>query len=424
MRHLRMAAATAAVIAIAVTGCAGRGDAGDPAAGAPTPGVTDTEITFGGTFPYSGAASSYSVVGEAAKAYFAYVNAERGGVAMGDGKTRTINYLTEDDAYEPNRTVEAARKLVEQDQVFGLHNMLGTGTNLAARDYINQRGVPQVLIGGGASNWGADTEEYPWSMGWQIAYTTEAGVWGQYLKQAQPDARVAILFQNDDLGKDYVNGFKQEIEGSGIQIVSELPFNTSDATVDSQVTDLAATQADVFLNISTPKFAAQAIKRKAELGWNAEQFVAAVSSSISTVYTPAGLDNATGVITADFLKNPSDPAYASDPGVSTFKEKLAQYGPGLDPNDRNVLFGWGAAETLYAGLENTQEPTRDSFMESMRNLDVPELDLFVPGIGIKTGPDDGYPVESAQLYRFNGTSNEALGEVISYEGATPVLTED
>lgn len=413
-------AAGAVVLSLSLAACGGRSDAGSDGATS-TPGVTDTEIVFGGTFPYSGAASSYNVVGEAAKAYFAYVNDELGGVTMGDGKTRKITYLVEDDAYEPNRTVEAARKLIEQDKVFGLHNMLGTGTNLAARDYITQQEVPHVFIGGGASNWGAETDKYPWSTGWQIAYTTESGVWGKYLLEEQPAAKVAVLYQNDDLGLDYLNGFKHAIEGSDITIVAEKSFNTSDATVDSQVTDLAGAGADVFLNISTPKFAAQAIKKKAELGWDALQIVAAVSSSVATVYEPAGLANAEGILSADFLKDPSNPAYADDEDVIEFKERLAKYDGKLNPADRNVIFGWAAAETLVHALEDTEEPTREAFMEAVRSLDIPDQPLLIDGVPVKTSEDDGYPIESAQLNRFNGKIIEPLGEVISYEGATPVL---
>lgn len=420
-RRLSQAAALVAALVLVTSGCGSRSDSND--AGGTSPGITDTEITFGGTIPYSGPASSYAVVGESAKAYFAFVNEELGGVEMGDGKTRKINYLTEDDAYDPSRTVEAVRKLVEQQNVFGMHNMLGTGTNLSVRDYLNRSKVPQVYIGGGGSNWGDEVDKYPWTMGWQLAYSTESSVWAQYLRKNSPNVDVAILYQNDDLGKDLLKGFEMGIEGSDITIVRSETYNSTDATVDAQMTNLAASGADVFLNMSAPKFAAQALRKKAELGWNAEQFIASVSSSIATVYAPAGLEHATGLLSAEFLKDPSNPLFANDPDVVAYKERLAKYGSGLDPNDRNVVFAWAAADTLYETLSRTKEPTRESFMDSARNLDIDKLDLVLDGIPIKTGPNDGFPIESAQIVRFTGESNEPVGGILSYEGATPLATE-
>lgn len=406
-------------VALAVTlgACGSRGGSADSNG---DPGITDTEITLGGTFPFSGPASSYAVIPQAEKAYFKYVNEAKGGVKMGDGKTRKIKFLTEDDGYEPSRTVTAAHKLIEQDKVFALYSTLGTPPNLAIWDYVNKVKVPQVFIASGASYWGSDIKAHPWSIGFQLGYTTEAAIWAEYLKKNNPNAKVAILYANDDFGADYLGAFKLAIKGTGIKVVAEKGYATTDPTVNAQVTNLASSNADIFLNISTPKFAAQAIKAKAQLGWNAQQILSAVSASIATVFKPAGVENAKGIIYADSLKDPSSPTWAGDKDVKQYKKILSKYASNLDLADRNVVFGYASAVTFVTALEQMQKPTRDELMKTVRNLDIKKPPMLIPGIPIKTGPNDGYPTESAQLSKFNGTEPKLIGGIISYEGKTPI----
>lgn len=412
--------AVAFVVALAMSGCGSRDDSG----GSDTaPGITDTEITLGGIFPFSGPASSYAVIPKAQEAYFKYINEEKGGVEMKDGKTRKIKYLVEDDGYEPSRTVTAAHKLIDKEQVFALYSTLGTPPNLAIWEFVNQAKVPQTFVASGASVWGSGIDAHPWTIGFQLAYTTEAAIWAKYLTDHNPDAKVAVLFANDDVGADYFGGFKEAIKGTNIKIIAEKSYETTDATVSAQMTELASSGADTFLNISTPKFAAQAIKAKGELGWDALQLLAAVSSSKATVLEPAGLANSAGVIYADFLKDPSNPAWADDADVKNYNELLAKYAPTVDALDRNAAFGWASAATLVATLEAMEEPTREALMKSVRNLNIEHIPMIVPGIPVITGDNDGYPVESAQLSTFNGTELELLGDVISYEGKTPIIKQ-
>lgn len=417
-----------ASLVLLITAC-GRGDDGAGSAGdgdgqaTPDPGITDTEIHLGGSYPLSGPASAYSTIATAVEGYFNYVNEELGGVEMGDGQTRTIEFTVYDDAYEPPRIVENAKRLIEEDQVFALFNTLGTPTNTAIVDYVNQQEVPHLFVATGASKWGSDIETWPWTTGWQPAYTTESAIYAEYLKDEFPDgAEVAVLFQNDDYGKDYLNGFKAGIEGSDITIVAEESYEVADPTVDSQVVNLSRTDADVFFNITTPKFASQAISKIGELDWDPLHLLNNVSSSIQSVLEPAGLENADGLVTAAYIKDPSDPQWEDDEAMQTYREHADEYAPDLNADDPFGVYGFAVAETIVTALEQTEEPTRAALMEAVRNLDL-EIGLLLPGVRVMTGPDEGYPIETEQLQRFNASSGawELFGDLISYEGETPLV---
>lgn len=382
-------------------------------------GITDTEVLLGTSNALSGPASAYGVITGSLQACLEWVNSE-GGVTMADGKQRTIRLIAYDDAYDPAKSVENVRRLIEEDNVFALWLTLGTPSNMAIYDYTNDQEVPNLFIGTGASAWGAGfIEDHPWTISWQPAYSTEAAIYATWLQENDPDAKVGILYQNDDFGKDYVNPFKQAIEGTDIQIVSEQTYEITDPTVDQQVTELANSGADVFLNISTPKFAAQAIQKKAELGWDATHLLTSVSASRGSVLEPAGLENAEGIITAQYYKDPTDEQWADDPAMQEYRELVGQYGPELDADDVLILFGWAQCQSMIHLLESSQ-PTREGVVEAVGNLQDVEVPLLLPGITLNTGPEDGYPIEAMQLVQFDGTQYQEVGEVLSYEGETPV----
>lgn len=413
-RQLRLLAALCAAGLLLVACGGGRGGGG---AGGQSPGITDTQVTLGTSFPLSGPASSYATIAQSIQACFKKVNAE-GGVKMGDGKTRKVNFILYDDGYEPARMLENVRRLVEQDRVFGLFATLGTPTNSAVVDYVNERGVPHLYLSTGASKWGSNTEEWPWTIGWQPAYSLESAIYAEYLKRERPNARVAVLYQNDDFGKDYLNGFKQAIEGSNIRIVAQETYQVTDPSAESQVVNLSRSNADVFFNITTPKFAAQAIQKKAEIGWNVLHLLNSVSTSVGSVMEPAGYQASQGIISAEYIKDPTDPRLQGDPAMQQYKADAQQYGNFNIDNEYGV-FGFAVCDTMVKTLEQTEQPTRESLMKAVRNLDL-DNPLLIEGIKAKTGPNDGYPIESAQLQRFVGERWEPFGGVIGrYEGNTP-----
>lgn len=312
------------------------------------PGISDDEIVIGHSNALSGPASAYGVITGTFQACFDWMNAE-GGVTMADGKARKLRLVAYDDSYDPAKAVENVRRLIEEDQVFALVQFLGTPSNMAIYDYTNDLEVPNLFVGSGASKWGDGfVGDHPWTIGWQPAYSTEATIYASWLKENRPDAKVGILYQNDDFGMDYLEPFRQAIEGTGIEIVSEQSYEVADPTVDQQITELAASGADAFLNISTPKFAAQAIKKKAELGWDAVHLLSAVSAAVGSVFEPAGLDSAAGVISAHYFKDPTDPAWVDDPGMQQYREVVGQYGPDLDVNDT-----WSSTRGVSAWASGT-----------------------------------------------------------------------
>ena len=388
------------VAALVALGC-GRDDDN----GGGDPGISDEEIKIGGSYPFSGPASAYRSIAEGAKAYFDLVNAE-GGV---DG--RKIEFITLDDAYEPPKAVENARRLIEQEQVFALFNTLGTPNNVAIWDYVNEQKVPHLYVATGASLWGANPEEHPWTIGWQPDYVSEAQAYADYLDKKNPDAKVAVLYQNDAFGKDLLGGFEKAIKGTNIKIVAEESYEVTDPTVESQMAKLANSDADTFLNITTPKFGAQAIAAAHKLGWDVLHIINNVSASKKLVLEPAGLDASQGLISTTYYKDPASGEWDDDPAMREYKSAMKKYSR-ADPEDPFCIFGWGAAQTLVEALNGMEEPTREALMDSVRNMDI-RVPILLPGIRVKThGTEDGYPIEATQIQRFEGENWKLVGDVI------------
>ena len=399
-----------AVLLIAATALAACGrdddDGGGGGGGKSDPGITDSSIKLGGSYPFSGPASAYRSIEQGAQAYFGFVNA-KGGV---DG--RKIDFVTLDDAYEPAKAIQNARRLVQEEQVFALFNTLGTANNVAIWDFANKQEVPQVYVATGASLWGADPKAHPWTIGWQPDYVTESQVYANYLKKQKPNAKVAVLYQNDAFGEDLLNGFKKAIDGTGIKVVAAESYEVTDPTVTSQMSKLASSDADTFLDITTPKFGAQAIVAVDKLGWKVLHIINNVSASKLLVLQPAGLDKAQGLISTAYFKDPASSEWTGDASMKEFKAGLAKYQPRANPEDPNCVFGWAAAETMVEALKGMKEPTRDALMESIRNMDT-EIPILLPGIKVQTSGDgDGYPIEAMQIQRFEGENWKLEGDVI------------
>jgi branched-chain amino acid transport system substrate-binding protein len=408
MRWLSTMAALLALIL--ATGC-GRGEEEDASGGggegaAAAPGITDTSIKLGGSYPFSGPASAYASIAMGARARFAAENA-KGGV-----NGRKIEFITLDDGYEPQRAVTNARRLVEQEKVFALFNTLGTPNNLAIWDYANQRKVPHVFVATGASNWGADVKSHPFTIGWQPDYVSEANTYGEFLKEEKPGAKVGVLYQNDGFGKDLLAGFEKSIEGSDVQVVARESYEVTDPTIVSQMRKLAASGADTFLNITTPKFSAQAIAAIAKSDWKPLHILNNVGASKKLVLEPVGLENAKDIVSTQYFKDPEDPQWADDPPMQEYKAGLKEHEPKADPLDAFCAYGWTAASTMIEALKMMKEPTREALMETIRNLDI-EIPMLLPGIKVTTsGEDDGYPIQAMQIMKFNGENWELQGEVI------------
>jgi branched-chain amino acid transport system substrate-binding protein len=398
---------TALLLAIATLAIAACGrDDDDGGDGSADPGITEDTIKLGGSYPFSGPASAYRSIEQGAQAYFSSVNA-KGGV---DG--REIDFVTLDDAYEPPKAVQNARRLIQEEEVFALFNTLGTANNAAIWDYANEQEVPHVYVATGASLWGADVEAHPWTSGWQPDYVTESQVYADFLGEEKPKAKVAVLYQNDAFGEDLLNGFKKAIEGTDIKVVAEESYEVTDPTVSSQMSKLANSDADTFLNITTPKFGAQAIVAADKLGWKVLHIINNVAASKLLVLEPAGLDKAQGLISTAYFKDPASPEWADDEAMKEYKSALAKYEPRANPEDPNCVFGWSAAATMVEALKAMEEPTRDALMKAVRNMDL-ELPTLLPGIEVKTsGTEDGYPIEAMQIQRFEGENWQLQGEVI------------
>jgi branched-chain amino acid transport system substrate-binding protein len=373
--------------------------------GGSDPGISDEEIKIGGSYPFSGPASAYRSIAEGAKAYFDLVN-DQGGV---DG--RKIEFITLDDAYEPPKAVENARRLIEQEQVFALFNTLGTPNNVAIWDYVNEKKVPHLYVATGASLWGANPEAHPWTIGWQPDYVSEAKAYAGYLDKQNPDAKVAVLYQNDAFGKDLLGGFEKAIKGTDIKIVAEESYEVTDPTVASQMAKLADSDADTFLNITTPKFGAQAIAAAHKLGWDVLHIVNNVSASKLLVLEPAGLDASQGLISTAYYKDPASGQWDDDPAMKEYKSAMRKYSR-ANPDDPFCIFGWGAAQTLVEALNGMEEPTREALMDSVRHMNI-RVPILLPGIRVKTsGTKDGYPIEATQIQRFEGENWKLVGDVI------------
>jgi branched-chain amino acid transport system substrate-binding protein len=371
-------------------------------------GATDTEIKVGNIMPYSGPASAYGIIGRTEAAYFKKINDE-GGI-----NGRKINFVSYDDAYSPPKAVEQARKLVESDEVLFIFNSLGTPSNSAIQKYMNAKKVPQILVATGATKWN-DPKDFPWTMGWQPSYQSETQIYAKWLLKNKPDAKIAVLFQNDDYGKDYLKGLKDGLGAKAASmIVMEESYETSEPTIDSHIVKLKSTGADVFMNITTPKFAAQAIKKVAEVGWKPLHFLNNVSGSVGSVLKPAGFENAQDIISADYLKDISDPQWNSDPGMKDFIAFMNKYFPDGDKLDHGTIVGYGVAQTLVQILKQCGDDlTRENVMKQAASLKNFRTEVLLPGIQINTSATDFAPISQLQLERFKGEKWDLFGDVIS-----------
>ncbi len=371
------------------------------------PGVTATELKIGNTNAYSGPASAYGIIAKTEAAFFNMVN-DQGGVGG-----RKVNFISYDDGYSPPKTVEQVRRLVEEDQVAFLFQTLGTPTNTAIHKYVNQKKVPHLFISTGADKWG-DHEHFPWTMGYQPSYRTEAQIYTKYMLQQNPKAKLAILYQNDDFGKDYPAGVKDVLGAKySDTVVKEASYETTDATVDSQLTALQASGADVLLVAATPKFAAQAIKRVHDLNWHPMFFLTNVSISVGAVMTPAGAENGIGIITTGYMKDPTDPAFANDPGMNEWRAFMAKYMPGSDLTDANHVFAYGVSMVMLQVLKQCEgDFSRANVMKQAANLHDAYDPVLLPGIKVNTSPTNFHPIKAMQLQKWDGKSWARFGEVI------------
>ena len=373
-------------------------------------GATDTEIKIGNIMPYSGPASAWSAIGRTEAAYFRKINAE-GGI-----NGRKISFISYDDAYSPPKAVEQARKLVESDEVLLIFGPLGTPSNTAIQRYMNAKKVPQLFVQTGATKWN-DPHNFPWTIGWQPNYQNEARIYAKYILRERPNARIAVLYQNDDYGKDYLKGLKDGLgDRAASMIVGEDAYDLSETTIDSHVVKMKSLKADVFVDITGPKFAAQAIRKAAEIGWKPLHFLNIVSTSIGAVIQPAGFENAQGIISVAYLMDPLDPQWKNDPGMKAFDEFLAKDFPEGNRADALVVSGFNVAQTLVQVLKQCGDNlTRENVMKQAANLKDFRTTNLLPGITINTSPIDFAPIKQVQLRRFTGETWELFGPVLSSE---------
>jgi branched-chain amino acid transport system substrate-binding protein len=370
-------------------------------------GATDTEIKIGNIMPYSGPASAYGAIGKTEAAYFRMINA--GGGING----RKINFISYDDAYSPPKAVEQARRLVESDEVLLVFNSLGTPSNSAIQKYMNARQVPQLFVASGATRWN-EPKAFPWTMGWQPSYQSEARVYAKYLIKEKPDAKIGVLYQNDDFGKDYLKGLKDGFGAKASMMAAEEGYEISEPSIDNHIDKLKVSGADVVISITTPKFAAQAIKRIAELGWKPLQIVSNVSSSVGGVMKPAGFEISQGILSATYAKDGADRQWDNDPGMKKFFAFLEKYHPDGNRIDAATVFGYGAAQTLVKVLEMCGDDlTRANVMKRAASLKDFTPDTLLPGIKINTSATDFAPIEQLQMMRFKGEKWELFGDILS-----------
>jgi branched-chain amino acid transport system substrate-binding protein len=382
-----------------------------PASAADEPGVTATEIKIGNTVPYSGPASAYSVLGKAESAFFKMVN-DQGGVAG-----HKIDYLSYDDAYTPPKTVEQIRRLVEEDKVAFTFATLGTPTNSAIERYLNQHKVPQLFVSTGADKWG-NYKDFPWTIGWQPSYRTEAQIYTKYMLQEKPDAKLGILYQNDDFGKDYPAGVKDVLGDKFDKLVVTATYETTDPTVDSQIASLQAAGANVLLVGAIPKFAAQAIRKVHELGWHPMFFMSNVSISVGAVLTPAGPENAVGMISGGYLKDSTDPEWNNDAGMQEWRAFMAKYMPGADLTDGGYISAYGLSKTMLQVLQQCNgDFSRANVMKQATNLHDLDSPVLLPGIKINTSPTNYHPIRAMQLEKWDGKTWKLFGKVIEGAGS-------
>jgi branched-chain amino acid transport system substrate-binding protein len=370
-------------------------------------GATDTEIKIGNIMPYSGPASSYGVIGKTETAYFNMIN-DQGGI-----NGRKINFISYDDGYSPPKAVEQVRKLVESDEVLLVFNSLGTPSNTAFQKYLNGKKIPQLFVATGASKWN-DAKNFPWTMGWQPSYQVEAKIYAKYLMREKPDAKIAVLYQNDDFGKDYQRGFRDGLGDKASMIITEESYEISEPTIDSHIVKLKSLNPDVVVIFTTPKFAAQTIKKIAELGWKPLQIVTNVSVSVGAVMQPAGFAAAQGVLSADYRKDGADAQWKDDPGMKKWSAFLDQYMPGVDRSDNSLIYGFGAAQTMVKVLQMCGDDlTRANVMKQAASLKNFAPDTLLPGVTINTSATDYAPIKQLRMMRFKGESWELFGDIIS-----------
>ena len=400
--HLRLGAFSAALAVLAATG------SGALAQKKYDTGATDTEIKIGNIMPYSGPASAYGVIGKTEEAYFRKINAE-GGI-----NGRKINFISYDDNYSPPKTVEQARKLVESDEVLIVFNPLGTPPNSAIQKYMNSKKVPQLFVATGATKWN-DPKEFPWTMGWQPNYQSETQIYAKYILKEKPNSKIAVLYQNDDYGKDYLKGLKDGLGAKGASlIVIEESYEVSEPTIDSHIVKLKSTGADVFINITTPKFAAQAIKKNAEIGWKPLHFLNNVSASIGSVIKPAGMENAQDIISSNYLMDPNDAQWKSNAGMKAWNEFLDKYYPEANRADASVMYAYIVSQGLVHVLKACGDNlTRENVMKQAANIKDLQLGGLLPGVKVNTSATDFAPLSQLQLMRFKGETWELFGEILN-----------
>jgi branched-chain amino acid transport system substrate-binding protein len=373
-------------------------------------GATDTEIKIGNIMPYSGPASSYGVIGKTDAAYFRKINAE-GGI-----NGRKINFISYDDAYSPPKAVEQARKLVESDEVLFIFDALGTPSNSAIQKYMNEKKVPQLFVQTGATKWN-DPKQYPWTMGWSPNYQSEGRIYAKYILKERPTGKIGILYQNDDYGKDYVKGIRDGLGAKAASmIVGEESYETTTPTIDSHVVALKSEGADILISITTPKFAAQSIKKVAELGWKPLFILNGVGASTGTVMKPAGLENSQNIISATYQKDPTDPQWKDDEGIKNFDAFLGRYFPEGNREDLNIMTGYNVAQTMVHVLKQCGDDlTRANIMKQAANIRSLQQEGLLPGVTINTSATDFAPIKQFQLRKFEGERWELFGDVISSE---------
>jgi branched-chain amino acid transport system substrate-binding protein len=373
-------------------------------------GASDTEIKIGNVEAYSGPASAYGIIGKTEDAYFKMIN-DAGGI-----NGRKINFISYDDGYSPPKTVEQVRKLIESDEVFLVFNALGTPTQTAVQKYQNTKKVPQLFLATGASKWN-DPKEFPWTMGFQPSYRVEARILAKYILQTKPNAKVAVFYQNDDFGKDYVLGLKEVFgDKTSSLLIAEESYETTEPSIDSHIVKLKGTGADVLVNISTPKFAAQTIKKMAELEWKPMHVMTDVAISIGAVMKPAGLEASEGILSAGSLKDASDPQWAGDEGMKKFMAFIDKYMPGSNISDANLVYGYAAAQTMVQVLKQAGDNlTRENVMKQAAGLKDFAPDTLLPGIKINTSASDYAPIEQLKMQQFKNGQWVLFGDIISAE---------
>jgi branched-chain amino acid transport system substrate-binding protein len=400
-QKLRIAALSTAMVAFAATGGTAFAQKKYDT------GATDSEIKIGNIMPYSGPASAYGVIGKTEEAYFKKINAE-GGI-----NGRKINFISYDDGYSPPKAVEQARKLVESDEALLVFNPLGTANNTAIQKYMNSKKVPQLFVATGATKFN-DPKDFPWTMGWQPSYQSEAHIYAKFLMKEKPDAKIAVFYQNDDFGKDYLKGLKDALGAKASMITAEESYETSEPTIDNHIVKLKAAGADVFISITTPKFAAQAIKKLAEIDWKPMHIVSNVSSSVGGVMKPAGFENAQGILSAAYAKDGADPQWDNDPGMKKFFAFLEKYYPEGNKLDGSVVYGYGAAQTMVKVIEMCGDNlTRENVMKQAASLKDFAPDTLLPGVKINTSATDFAPIEQLQMQRFKGEKWDLFGDIIN-----------